>query len=205
MPNPVMIMDYANLFCGAGPQDDNKSNHLVLTELNLPAMDVQYSDHRAAGAPVYIELDTGMARLETTFVLVGLTPQVMNLVNSWVLTERKFFAYGNVRDHNTGIAYQAAAAFIGQLGRADPQNFRKGDVMHTNYAIRGITHYEFALADQPLVLWDFFTNTRFFGGVNKNVEINSNLHINSPAPDILLRNFQMGMDLGGGGPGIGPA
>lgn len=199
MPNPVMIMDYANLFCGAGPQDDAASNHLVLTELNLPAMDVQYADHRAAGAPIFIELDTGMARLETTFVLVGLTPQVMNLVNSWVLTERKFFAYGNVRDHNTGIAIQAAAAFIGQLGRADPQNFRKGDVMHTNYAIRGITHYEFKLAGQDLVIWDFFTNTRFFGGIDKNAEINSNLHINSPPSDILLRTFNTVMD-----PGIGP-
>jgi hypothetical protein len=93
----------------------------------------------------------------------------------------------------TGIAYQAAAAFIGQLGRADPQNFRKGDVMHTNYSIRGITHYEFALADQPLVLWDFFTSTRYFGGVDKNAEINSNLHVNSPAPEILLRNFQVGL------------
>jgi uncharacterized protein len=204
MPNPVMIMDYANLFCGAGPQDDTASNHLVLTELNLPAMDVQYSDHRAGGAPIYIEIETGMARLECTFVLVGLTPQVLNLVNSWILTERKFFAYGNVRDHNTGIPFQAAAAFIGQLGRADPQNFRKGDVMHTNYSIRQITHYEFALADQPLILWDFFHNTRYFGGIDKNGQINANLHINTAAPDILLRNFQVGMDLGGSGPGAGP-
>ena len=196
MANNVMVMDYANLFCGAGPHDDAASNHLILTELNLPAMDVQYSDHRAAGAPIYIELDTGMARLEATFVLVGLTPQVKNLVNSWVLTERKFFAYGNVRDHNTGIAYQAAAAFIGQLGRADPQNFRKGDVMHTNYAIRSITHYELQLAGEPLVLWDFFTNVRQFGGVDKNAEINANLHINSVTPDILLKNIEVAMSPG---------
>lgn len=196
MPNPVMVMDYANLFCGAAPDDDDKSNHLVLTELNLPAMDVQYADHRAAGAPIYIEIDTGMARLETTFVLVGVNTQVKKLVNSWETTERKFYAYGNVRDHLTGIAYQAAAAFIGQLGRADPQNFRKGDVMHTNYAIRMITHYELMLADQPIYLWDFFTSTRFFGGKNKNAEINSNLHINAPAPEILLRNFQIAMNPG---------
>ena len=193
MANPVMVMDYANLFCGSGPDDDAKSNHLILTELNLPAMDVQYSDHRAAGAPIYIEFDTGMARLEATFVLVGVTPQVMNLVNSWVTSERKFFAYGNIRDHNTGIAYQAAAAFIGQLGRADPQNFRKGDVMHTNYAIRSITHYELKIADQDIVVWDFFTNVRQFGGEDKNQEINANLHINSGTPNILLKNIEVSM------------
>ena len=196
MPNELMVMDYANLFCGSGPSDDAASNHLILTELNLPAMDVQYNDHRAAGAPIYIELDTGMARLETTFVLVGVTPQVMNLVNSWVLTERKFFAYGNIRNHNTGKAIQAAAAFIGQLGRADPQNFRKGDVMHTNYAIRGITHYELKLADQELILWDFFTNVRKFGGKDKNAEVNANLHITGGTPDIMLKSFTVGMQPG---------
>ena len=199
MPNPVNDHGLRKLVLRRRPSDDAASNHLISTELNLPAMDVQYSDHRAAGAPIYIEIDTGMARLEATFVLVGLTPQVLNLVNSWVLTERKFFAYGNVRDHNTGITLQAAAAFIGQLGRADPQNFRKGDVMHTNYAIRAITHYEFKLAGQDLIVWDFFTNSRFFGGANKNAEINSNLHINSPPTDILLRTFNTSMD-----PGAGP-
>jgi Bacteriophage tail tube protein len=200
MGNPMWVMDYANLFCGSGPHDDGASNHLILTELNLPAMDVQYSDHRAAGAPIFIELDTGMARLEATFVLVGLTPQVMNLVDSWVLTERKFFAYGNVRDQNTGVAMQAAAAFIGQLGRSDPQNFRKGDVMHTNYAIRGITHYEFKVADQDLIFWDYFTNVRRFGGRDKNAEINANLHINSPMAEVLLKAFNTRMD-----PGAAPA
>jgi phage tail tube protein FII len=196
MPNPVMVMDYANLFCGAGPADDVASNHLVLTEVNLPAMDVQYSDHRAAGAPIYIELETGMARLETTFVLVGVNAQVQELVDSWITEQRKFFVFGNVRDHLTGIAYQAAAAMRGQLGRADPQNFRKGDVMHTNYSIREITHYEFGVADRMVYYWDFFTNTRIFGGKDFNREINRNLNIAVPAPELLLQNFQLPLQAG---------
>ena len=206
MPNPVMIMDYANLFCGAGPADDKFSNHLVLTEVNLPAMDVQYADHRAAGAPIYIELETGMARLECTFVLVGLTPQVMGLVNSWITEQRKFFCYGNVRDHATGIAYQCAAAFRGQLGRADPQNFRKGDVMHVNYAIREITHYELGLAGNLIYYWDFFQSTRYSNGENFNFESNKHLHIPAPAPEILLKEFQLGLNITGqgGNPGTGP-
>ncbi len=48
-------------------------------------------------------------------------------------------------------------------------------------------------------MWDFFTNTRFFGGRDKNIEVNSNLHIRPPAPEILLRNFTTAMD-----PGAGP-
>ena len=148
MPNPLMIMDYANFLPGSAPDDETFSNHLTLTEVKLPAFDVQYSDHRAAGAPIYIEIGTGIARLEATFVLVGLVPQTMELVDSWVASERNFFIYGSVRDQLSGDATQAAAAFVGQLGRADPQNFRKGDVMHTNFSIRNITHYEFGIGGE---------------------------------------------------------
>lgn len=196
MPNAVLVMDYANMFCGSDVTDDSASNHLILTEVKLPSMEVQYSDHRAGGAPIYIEIATGIARLECTFVLVGITPQVKKLVDSWIPSQRNFFVYGNVRDQHTGQAIQAAAAFTGQLGRADIQNFRKGDVMHTNYSIRLISHYEFGMAGNLVYYWDFFTNTRFEGGLNKNQEINDNLHINSPAPEFLLNNFAI--PFGGG-------
>jgi phage tail tube protein FII len=196
MPNPVMIMDYANLFAGSAPDDETYSNHLVLTEVKMPAFDVQYSDHRAAGAPIYIEISTGIARLECTFVCVGIVPQIMELIDSWIPTERNFFVYGNVRDQHSGDAVQAAAAFVGQIGRADPQNYRKGDVMHINFSIRNITHYEFGMAGGLSYYWDFFTNTRIIGGDNQNAEINTNLHVNSPAPEFMLTNFQI--PLGGG-------
>ncbi len=191
MPNALQIMDYANLYAGTAPDDETFSNHLTLTEVKLPALDVQYSDHRATGAPIYIEIATGIARLECTFVLVGIVPQVMELVDSWVVNERNFFVYGNVRDQHTGFASQAAAAFVGQIGRADPQNFRKGDVMHANFSIRNITHYEFGLAGDLTYYWDYFTNTRIMGGENRNEDINNNLHVNSPAPEFMLTNFAL--------------
>ena len=193
MANALMIMDFANLYAGSAPDDETFSNHLTLTEVKLPALDVQYSDHRAAGAPIYTEIPTGIARLECTFVLVGIVPQTMELVDSWVASERNFFVYGNVRDQLSGDAIQAAAAFVGQLGRADPQNFRKGDVMHTNFSIRNITHYEFGIGGDLTYFWDFFTNTRIMGGENRNQEINTNLHVQSAAPEFMLTNFQLPM------------
>src|SRR4051812_43175568 len=119
MPNTPMIMEYANLFAGARPEDDTASNHLVISEVKLPSMDVQYVDHRAGGAPVAVEIDTIMARLECTFVLVGLTPQVMALLYSWEPAANKFFVYGSVREQIGGHAVQASAAIKGQLGRVD--------------------------------------------------------------------------------------
>lgn len=188
MANSIMVMDSANLFAGSAPEDQNFSNHLTLTEVKLPALDVQYSDHRAAGAPIYIEIGTGIARLECTFVLVGYVVQNMTLVDSWIPAQRNFYVYGNVRDQNTGEAVQASAAFRGQLGRADPQNFRKGDVMHTNFSIRNIVHYELALGSVPIYYWDYFTNTRIMGVDNRNKDINTNLHINSAVVDAMLKN-----------------
>jgi phage tail tube protein FII len=137
---------------------------------------MQYVDHRAGGAPVGIEISTVVARLECTFVCVGLQSQIMNLIGSWADTMNWFWIYGVVRDQANGQAAQAAAAIKGQLGRADPQNYRRGDVMHTNYAIRGITHYEFNIAGSNVYLWDFSTNTRIIGTIDQNEVLNTFLH-----------------------------
>ena len=176
MPNPVWVMEDANLFCGVGPTDNVASNHLILTELKLPGLDMQFVDHRAGGAPVAIEISTVIARLEATFVCLGMTPQIMQLIGSWAKTMNWFWAYGVIRDQSTGEAAQAAAAIQGQLGRADPQNYRRGDVMHTNYAIRGIQHYELNIAGDNVYLWDFQTNTRIIGNIDQNSVINGFLN-----------------------------
>lgn len=179
--NQVWTMESANLYCGSAPDDSGASNHLVLTELKLPALDTQYTSHRAGGAPVEIEIDTVMARLECTFSLVGITPQVMNLLGAWMAPFRKntFYAYGVVRNQVSGIPAQAKATMVGQLGRVDMQNFRRGDVLHTAYAIRGIIQYELIVADQNVFYWDWATNTRVVGDQNLNADTNSLLLIDS--------------------------
>jgi phage tail tube protein FII len=122
-----------------------------------------------------VEISTVIARLECTFVLLGLTPQVMELIGSWASTMNYFTAYGVIRDQSTGEAAQAMAVLKGMLGRSDPQNYRRGDVMHTNYSIRCIMHYELNIAGEQVYLWDFPTNTRVIGGVDQNAVINNYL------------------------------
>jgi phage tail tube protein FII len=176
MANPVWTLEDANMFCGVGPTDNTASNHLVLTEVKLPGLDMQYVDHRAGGAPIAIEVSTVVARLECTFVCVGLQEQIMKLIGSWNNTMNWFWIYGVIRDQGNGQAAQAAAAIKGQLGRADPQNYRRGDLMHTNYAIRGIQHYEFNIAGANVYLWDFMSNTRIIGDVDQNRILNTFLN-----------------------------
>lgn len=201
MPNPVLTMEAANLFCGAAPSDVNASNHLLLTELKLPGLDEQYVDHRPGGSPIAIEIDTIIARLESTFVLMGWAPQVAELVGSWQQNQNQFYAYGVVRDRMTGEATQSMAIMKGRLGRADPQNWRRGDVMHWNYAIRSITHYELYLAGEQIYYWDFFNNIRVVGGVDMNADINALLATGSIVSPATLAAPGIIQPTGGATPG----
>jgi hypothetical protein len=176
MANRVWTLEDVNLFCGDAPNNNQDSNHLVLTEMKLPGLDAQYTDHRAGGAMVNIEINNMIGRLEATFVLVGMTGQVMKLVNSWAYNNRWFTAFGVIRDQQTGQVAQGAALIKGQLGRADPQNWTRGNVLHTTYAIRGIMHYEFYIAGDRIYLWDYFNNTLVVGVEDQTAVINSLLH-----------------------------
>jgi P2 family phage contractile tail tube protein len=189
MSTPVQTMEAANLFCGKDPKDVSVSNHLVLTEIKLPALDEVYVDHRAGGAPVAIEIDTVINKLESTFILLGWTPSVAALAASWERNQNHFYMYGVIRDRQSGDIIQAIAHLIGRLGKTDPQNWRRGDVMHWNYALKGIVHYELSIGGQPMYYWDFFTNDLRIGGVPRNDQINTALGI--PAAPATI-----GIDLG---------
>jgi phage tail tube protein FII len=160
VPNLQLILDYANLFCGSGVPDDRTSNHLVLSELTLPTMEIQYVDHRAGGAPVAIEIDVVMTRMEMSFEVVGITPQIMVLLRNLELSKHDFFAYGNLRDYTFSGCYQLYAYFHGQLSRVEPRPFRRGDVFHTKYQVRGLTRYALYIGNNevPIYNWDFFNN-----------------------------------------------
>lgn len=188
MANPVWTLEDTNLFCGDGPTNNVDSNHLVLTEMKLPAIDSQFTDHRAGGSMVNIEINNMVARLEATFVLLGMTPQVMSTVNSWSYNNRWFSCFGVVRDQQTGDVAQAAALIQGQLGRADPQNWTRGNVLHTTYAIRGILHYELFIAGAQIYLFDYFTSSLVVGSEDQMAVINQLLQTNQTTPSPLLTN-----------------
>jgi hypothetical protein len=157
-------MESANLFCG--DDDPSSSNHLVLQELKLPGLEENYVDHAPTGAPIAIEIDTHMTRLEATFNLAGWQTKVMTMIGESNKQRQKFTAYGLIRDRRTGEALESIAIMEGRLGRVNPTNFRKGDLQAHEYSIRGITHYELNMADEELYRWDFFTSTRTIGGVD---------------------------------------
>lgn len=188
MANPVLTLEAANIYCGSAPNDNTFSNHLQITEVKLPGFDEAFVDHRPGGAPVAIEIDTQINRFESTFTLMGWSPQVATLVHSWLANQNNFFVYGGLRDRETGDVLHMRAQLRGRLGRADPQNWRRGDVGHWNYAIRGMTYYFLGIDNATsgggtinMYEWDFFTNLLRIGGVDKNGDINAALGISTPS------------------------
>jgi phage tail tube protein FII len=160
LPNYPLILDYANLYCGTAPGDESKSNHLTLTELVLPTMEIQYVDHRPGGGPVAVEIDVVMTRMELSFEVVGITPQIMALLRNLEMSKHFFFAYGNMREYNSGVALPLKAFFRGQLSKVEPRAFKRGEVFHIRYQVRGLMKYELYIGDQdvPIYRWDFFSN-----------------------------------------------
>lgn len=174
MPNPFEVMTDVNLFCGATP-DRGNSNHLILTELKLPSFEERYVDWRPGGANIAVEIDVQMQRLQATFTTVGMSRQILKLLRPVVGTSTYFTAYGVIRDMVTLVPQQAVAIMFGRLGRAEPSNFRREEVLHTTYAIRGLMYYRLVVAgynqdtgveeSDEIYNWDFMTNTFLVGGV----------------------------------------
>lgn len=181
--NTILTFEEANLFCGKESTDNSVSLHLKLSEVKLPAMDELFQEHRSTAAPVALEVNTIFARLECSFTIVGMDPQVYTAIapafesGQWNEDLMWFDMYGVVRDQLSGEIIKGHAKFNGRLGGVDPQAWRRGDLFHTACAIQGLRHYELSLDEESLYFWNFFSNTLIVGGVNRTAGINNTLHI----------------------------
>jgi P2 family phage contractile tail tube protein len=175
---PLLTMEAANIFCGVeAPSDPTQSNHLRLTDIKLPGMDEQYVDHRGAGAPVAIEIDTVFARLECTFTLAGWSTDVAALIGQWGSAANQFWVFGALRDRVTGNVLQGQAKIYGRLGRADPQQWRRGDVSHWAYALRGITRYNLSVGAESVYEFDYYNNIFNIAGNPVTFAVNQALNL----------------------------
>jgi phage tail tube protein FII len=183
MAATVYTLESANLICGdarspaAGGEGTARtspgiSTHLVLQELKLPAWEENYQDLAPGGAPVAIEIPMHMNKLEATFNLAGWDPSIMIYVGQNSPACQRFTAYGLIRDRRTSLAHQAVAVIEGRMGRVNPAAFSKGNLMHHEYSIKSIVHYELWMQTESgdarpneIYWWDFFTSQMRFGRV----------------------------------------
>jgi phage tail tube protein FII len=176
MPATLYVMEDCNVICGDSGTEANPgiSTHLTLSEMKMPGFEEAYVDHMAGAAPVAIEVAMHFNKLEATFNLAGWQPEVMTFIGRNERVFGRFTAYGLIRDRRTGDALQAIAVMEGHLGRVNPQAFRKSDLLHHEYSIRGITHYDLRMQTVPesepvpIYFWDFYTSKFIVGGFDVN-------------------------------------
>lgn len=171
----IYVMEAANLF--AGSADPTKSKHLTLQELKLPALQASYQEHMAGGAPVQIEIETGIQKLEPTFKLLGWDPDVLIQFGLGSQIKNTFTAYGVIVDRRTGRKIEAKAVIEGRLGKVEADTFKRGDLQTHDYAINEVTHYELFFDNTEKFYWDFFTNIVRVNGISQNDNANAILRI----------------------------
>jgi phage tail tube protein FII len=192
----VYVMEAANLICGSvgGKSSPGESTHLSILELKLPGLEKAYLDIMAGGAPVSIETSTHYNKLESTFNLAGWQPKVQGLLGKFGQPYLNYTAYGLIRNKRTNTPQQATAIMWGELSRMNPTAFRKGDLMHHEYAIRSIVHYELYMPEggDPLsggiegptqgtngeiIYWDHFSSEFRINGQDVNADYVNLLNI----------------------------
>ena len=171
----LYILESANLFCGDA--DPTKSKHLTIQELKLPALQAQYQDHMAGGAPVGIEIETGINKPEPSFKLVGHDPDLLRQFGLGSRIRHTYTAYSVVVDRKTGRKIERKAIIEGRLGKMEEDAFKKGDLIATDYSINEVMHYEVWFDKQEMLYWDFFTNTWRINGSDENSDTNRILRV----------------------------
>ena len=175
MASTIYIMEGVNLFCG--DDDPTNSKHLTLESLKLPDLQESYTDHMPGGAPVGIELSTGVEKLESTFKLKGFDMPLLRQFGLGSRSKYKYTAYGAVRDKRSGALVESMAVFEARLGRIAGDEFSKGETMSHEYALNEITHYEFHMNGAEEFYWDFWSNVMRVGGAPQNADLNRILRI----------------------------
>lgn len=171
----IYVMEAANLFCGS--HDPSASKHLTLSELKLPDLQENYTEHHPGGSRVGIEINTGIQKLESTFKLTGFDPQVLAQFGLGTKQSKFYTAYGVILDKSTGENHELKAVFQARLGKVAPDAFSRGDVQGHEYSLNEIMHYELWFKNEEKVFFDFFTNTWRIDGVDQNAVANGIMRI----------------------------
>ncbi len=171
----IYILEAVNLFCG--DHDPTRSKHLTLQELKLPTLQAIYAEHHPGGGLVQIEIEVGVQKLEPTFKLAGIDPDLLAEFGLGSRLKSVFTAYGKVIDKRAGRAIEVKAIMEGRLGKIEADAFQRGELMGHEYAINEITHYELWFDEKEKIAWDFYTNTWRVNGVDENADTNRILRV----------------------------
>ena len=172
---PIYILEGVNLFCG--DDDPSSGKHLTLDEMKMPVLQRTFQDHTPGGSPFSVEFGVGVAKLESTFKLIGFDPIVAKQFGYGSSQSRRYTAYAAYRDKRTGLIRQARSVIEGQMGKIEGDTAKRGELQGHDYAINEILHYELYFDDDEIYYMDFWTSTWRVNGEDENADTKAALMI----------------------------
>src|ERR1017187_4656700 len=136
----LYIQEAVNLM--VSDSGDN-SKHLSLISIKLPALEEMVQKHHAGGAMGEISVGgLGIKELVVTFKMVGWDPQTLSQFGLGATNMVPYTVYGLVRNKDGNAPVEVKAVVKGRLVKADPSDFKRGNLLEHDYAINEILHYE---------------------------------------------------------------
>jgi uncharacterized protein len=150
---------------------DRESKLGQIGDVTLPVPQIKVEELRNAGMAVPIEVMLGYEKVEASFKMPGLDPQVLKLFGLKPGTETPFMITGATIDEE-GTEHSAVASIRGFVKQADPGNWKPGDMAENDYQI-SIRYYKLEIDGEEQIEMDPFDVK--IGGVSQYAGVRSAL------------------------------
>lgn len=142
---------------------DRESKLGQIGDITPPVPQVKVEEMRNAGMAKPREIHMGYEKLEFSFKMPGLDPQVLKLFGLRPGTENPFMITGALVDED-GTDHSAVMTLRGFLKQADPGTLKPGDVAENDYSV-SVNYYKLEIDGEPIYEMDDFDVS--IGGVSQ--------------------------------------
>jgi P2 family phage contractile tail tube protein len=142
-------------------------------DITLPVPTVKVEEMRNAGMVKPREVAMGYDKLEASFKMPGLDPQILKLFGLTPGTETPFMVTGALVDED-GTVHSAVATLRGFVKSGNPGTWKPGDPSENDYSV-AVAYYKLEIDGDPAIEVDDFDVV--IGGVSQYSAIKSALLI----------------------------
>lgn len=160
----MFLMQAASLL--AGDENPENTHWLDLTNVKLPMLQENTTDHKPGGGSMGIKIGMGQVdALMISFKMKGLAPDLLQKFGVNSPRRRKYTIRGSVLNLRDNTEEPALCVVEGRMMKADLSEFAQDNGVDTDYEIHEIVHYELSLNNREVHYYDFFSpaSTRING------------------------------------------
>lgn len=140
---PGYILRACNIFA------DRASKIGQASEITLPVLEEKLEELRNCGMVMPIAVPMGYEKLEGSFKMTAVDPQVTSLFGLAVGVEKEFLITGALAHENGGVV-NASAYLTGRITKYDPGTWKTGELAEAEYTI-SFRYYRLEIDGRPIL------------------------------------------------------